>query len=237
MILIEKYTGRRINTSELEKMMSNALKEIKDERIVKPKRFKISEIDTNGTLNGIFIYGCEDIDERVESYNGKVLWSRPKFAEGEAAGYDAVFKPITPEVTELVHQAPIYYISGKGTSYVNMSNLFVSNRVIGDPKFRIKNRLGAVIGGPTYLKMEGTDERDFLGGGNEFYTHEDLTNGQFKPHFAYWDFNISVQDLLKTRTVFYDPEGVDTTHEFKRTFMVFGGIPIQAIKNARIVVK
>lgn len=44
---------------------------------------------------------------------------------------------------------------------------------------------------------------------------------------------IDVQELLKFRTIFFDPEAAFNLKEFGQTYLVFGGIPLQTIREIR----
>ncbi len=45
---------------------------------------------------------------------------------------------------------------------------------------------------------------------------------------------VDVKTLLKYRNVFHDPEGLFLPGEYRKTFVVFGGIPAQAIVGFKI---
>lgn len=227
MELIDLRTRIKFDSEELESRISVLTQNLRDERIVKPSQFKISDIDSQGNNNGVFVHSDEEV-EKVEACNARILWGTTKYAEGEKAGYDAIFRRVIPSQLELVHQSKIVSIDR-----INFANIFIRNRVIGDPEFEIFGRLKRVRGNPTYLKEEGTDERSYLGGANEVLAK---INGEWVKQLAYWQFHISVPELLKTRTIFFDPEGTYNFREYKKTYVVFGGIPIQAMTKAEIKV-
>lgn len=228
MILIDTKTKIRYDTEKLEARVAGAIKQLRDERVVKPRQFKISDIDPEGNRNGIFVHSDDEV-KRVEECRARILWGTIKYAEGCKAGYDAIFKSVIPIQSELVHQSKIF-----GIEQIDLTSTFIQNRVIGDPKSEVFGRLRKVRGNPTYLKEKGVDVRDYMGGANKFFIDLD---GKLSKTLAYWQFNISVSELLKTRTTFFDPEGTYSPHEYKKGYLVFGGIPIQAITSANVQIR
>jgi len=246
MNLIHLNSGIEFNIEESEKALLENLKTLRDEREIKPPRFKISDMDLDEMIGGISYLD----EEKVVECGGKMLYSQPLKAEGDLCGYDVVFKSTIPSSTTLIHRAPLFLgrqnpvynestkrlleaIFGEKSkaspSYEtqSLSALICRNKVLGDPNCIIKR--GSARGHPTYLKLEGNNGTNYLGG----WSHCNI-NGTENEVLAYWNFEISTEKLLKNRSIFYDPEGFSTNGEFKRTFIVFGGIPAQAIKNAKI---
>lgn len=233
MKLFYPINQKEVDTETLEAKLSKDIAGVRDERIVKPRRFKISEIDTKGDMNGILVptmvthFGPYP-DSHIAKSRGRILWSQIKYAENEEAGYDAIFNPINPFQGELVHQAPIF-----SRYHGNVfGDIFLENKVIGDPNAEVFGRFKRVRGHPTYLKEDGTNAKDYLGNATDFLTIGDSP----EKVFASWHFTVSVPELLKTRTIFTDPESTYTPQEYGKLYMVFGGIPLQAITKAKIVV-
>ncbi len=178
-----------------------------------------------GMTEQLRLINTDEEVEKVEACNARILWGTVKYAEGSEAGYDAIFKRVVPTQLELVHQSPIF---GRGGDYASR---FIQNRVIGDPEHEIYGRLRRVKGNPTYLKQEGTDARGYLGGFTEIVANN---NGRIADAVACWQFRISVPELLKSRTLFFDPECTYSSREYKKLYVVFGGIPFQAVTKAQI---
>jgi hypothetical protein len=225
MIIIDPRTGREYDSEQLEARVLEASKILRDEREIKPRQFKMSDIDPENLHNGILVNSGGDITEQVKECNGKILWGHPKYAEGSKAGYDAIFKNVVPSQRQLIHQTALLF---NGESY---SETIIQNRTIGNPSAEIFGRLKRVRGRPTYLKVEGTDDSDYLGGSSQVSVKRDANLSKV---WAHWNFQISVPELLKTRTIFFDPEGTYTNFEYKKIYLLFGGIPIQAITGAKI---
>lgn len=225
----ETITGRVVDLTKIERKLNEHLERATLVSIVKPARIKISSIDVENMQGGVWPSASEvdglDIEQQVEAYNGRVHWSTPKYAEGEKSGYDATFRRIVPEHSVLVNQSPLFFPNG-----YDRTEMLVQNQVIGPKDFKITNGLGS--GHPSYLKVEGTNGLNYLGSGNTLI--EQQTNQEC---WAYWLFDVSTKKLMDSRSVFFDPEGLGNKHEFRKTFLVLGGIPFQAIDRARIVVE
>jgi len=225
----ETITGREVDLAKMERTLNDELKRATLADIVKPARIKISSIDVENMQGGVSDWATDvdelDIYRQVEAYNGRVHWSTPKYAEGEKSGYDATFRRIVPEHSVLVNQSPLFFPNG-----YDRTEMLVRNQVIGPKDFKITNGLGS--GHPSYLKVEGTNGINYLGGGNTLI--EQQTNQEC---LAYWLFDVSTKKLMDSRSVFFDPEGLGNKYEFRKTFLVLGGIPFQAIDRARIVVE
>ncbi len=74
---------------------------------------------------------------------------------------------------------------------------------------------------PAYLKKKGTTSVAGLG---------EAQSCRIFPVNLF----IDTKKLLKTRNVFYDPEGIGGDQEYLKTFIVFGGIPVQCIADFSI---
>jgi len=129
MKLLDARSKVGYDTEDFEAKAAEAIMGLRDERIVKPRQFKISETDPRGIMNGISVYSDEEMD-RVEACNARILWGTPKYTEGEKAGYDAVFKCVVPSQLELAHQSKVFGLRG-----INFLEEFIQNKVVGDPNF------------------------------------------------------------------------------------------------------
>ena len=73
---------------------------------------------------------------------------------------------------------------------------------------------------PTYLKT--SDVPDYAPCGGEFLSIN-------------LDIYVNVKKLRESRNIFYDPETlVSGKDEFKKTFLVFGGISNQSVTNLKV---
>ncbi len=172
-------------------------------RIVKPASLDCrdlwAEVEHEPRYDCFPVQSREELDIKVRTYNGYML----KCPWGTDRDYfRAIFSPVVPNESFLIH--------GTGQRRkVLFGNLLGDLRAIlntgtvGDLR---ESR-------PMYLRgvdLEVEDCELNLGGG------------------GYW-LHVNVKELLKWRTLFYDPEGLFNQKEFGLTFITFGGIPLRAI--------
>ncbi len=216
-----------ISFNVAEKRLEKAIgdKAYRDERIVKPVSFVYSEF-----VRHVFkehpLYYTKRKRRRARGLNARLLLDRPikttlkrrrmaaVFGYGEdETHYDAEFFPVTPEDRVLIHT----------TMFFNSGSLVDPEKPIPTLDQQIKK---GVVGNPdenrqTYLRSPRM-ARSARGGCI-------MSSGEYAT-----ELEIDVETLLKYRTVFHDPEGLVCRGEYRKTFVVFGGIPSQAIVGFKI---
>ncbi|HLD56735.1 MAG TPA: hypothetical protein VJA47_00405 [archaeon] len=191
-----------------------------DERIVKPGSFIYSEFVRN-VFKEHPLYYTKRKQRRVRGLNARLMLDRPikmtpkrrrlaamfGYREDETH-YDAEFFPVTPEDRILTHT----------TVFFNNGSLVDPEKPIPTLDQQVKS---GVVGNPdenrqTYLRSPrmSRSARDCC----------ILSSGEYTT-----ELEIDVETLLKYRTIFHDPEGTVCRGEYRKTFVVFGGIPTQAI--------
>ena len=134
-------------------------------------------------------------------------------------GFNAKFYPIKPKHDSLYHQAWF----GSGENLKDIINEVLENKVLGYPNIRHPTEINSpeVPGG--YQDMTSDYGIVFSPDYKIVFTSRIL-------------FEIDIKRLTKDRSIFYNPEyiGNETEIEFQNKFIIFGGIPCQAIKNIRV---
>ncbi len=211
-----------ISFNDVEKRLEKAIGDEahRDERIVKPESFVYSKF-----VRHVFkehpLYYTKRKQRRARGLNARLLLDRPIklspkmrrqatfFGYGEdETHYDAEFLPVTPEDRILIHT----------TAFFNNGSLTDPENPIPRLDKQIKR---GVVGNSdpsrqTYLrspKMTRSARGGCIMSSGEYIT----------------ELEIDVETLLKYRTIFHDPEGLTCRGEYRKTFVVFGGIPSQAI--------
>jgi hypothetical protein len=216
--LLDANSPRTICPAELERKINKEIAGMRDERVIKPDSFLASIVMTD-----IAGFSLGDIP-RLAQYNARLLPDTEILCDNERDGYDACFKPVTPTEEFLEHQCPVFlnqHRIGKSNEWRAVDELIKENGVLGSksPKEVV------------YLKKKGLT--DYTGCGSaDVYLDAD------KPRVGTVTvlFDVYVPELLKWRTVFRDPEGLVQETEFMKTYLLFGGIPPQAINKARVKV-
>jgi len=211
MKLIElKKPNRVIDTKDLETKLEQ-VKRLRDERIVKPESFLYSK--TYGTQA---FYNFSESERKLLRKKMNIELTGKTEVDNDGIAYeDAIFYPIVPKARILFHTAPVF---------LDRSSL--------SPDSLLKNK---VIGGvdlPIYLKCAGTIESET--GKSDLLCKEDLS----KKYWCDINYQIDRDELLKTRSIFYDPTAIKDDckgSEWGRSYVVFGGVPCQAILGARFV--
>lgn len=136
----------------------------------------------------------------------------------------------------LWYDTPWHYFTGSEGIYEkrfqhDFQSIAVEGKKVGNQMEKIKNIIrNGVWGKPdnnsaTYVQIPNIE----------------LTTTKCGPNIAFEDpehypepairLHVDTQRLISMRTLFYDPEAVFIGEEFKKTFMVAGGIPFEAITD------
>jgi len=205
-------------TKALEEVLGND--KYRNKLIVKPSSFIYSQF-TNRPW-----YYTKKREDIVHSMNARLLdpltfdYGGSPDVEIEETHYDVAFFPVVPETLELMH-----------TTVYSPNGLFV-NSMHGRKRIPAMDKSikrTGIFGSQdekiaTYLKDISLSEHTDCGG-----------HCAPEEKAVIVDLYIEVQELLKWRNIFYDPETlVGGKEEFKKTFIVFGGIPNQAISGFKI---
>ncbi len=206
-----------------------------DRSIVKPSSFILSQ----------FIYQPYYFTKKRENLanliNACLLNPLPEHLQGQSdfekdeLHYDIEFFPIYPEESVLVHTTSIAGLQGetiqnphRGTIKLGPLGQYIwigHGRIKILPSLETRIKETGIIGSnekniPTYLKTLDVPESAICGG--------------FKTSFNLHLY-LDTKKLLKSRNIFYDPETLTSgREEFRRTFLIFGGIPNQSITEFKL---
>ncbi|MBT3814910.1 hypothetical protein HOE37_00465 [Candidatus Woesearchaeota archaeon] len=223
MILIDPETNcTALNLDQLVENVNVIRKEV-DSRIIKPPSYFLIDLMSKMLIGpeerGVELF----LIDHIMKYNGEVQIDRSYSHRGKKF-VDVKFKPVIPESDILVHQAWLR----TGDSLKKGVDRILRNQVIGNPG----------VDRATYLKeasLPGGDDDD-LGINGWMFSLDYQTI-----YSVALQFEIDVEELQKTRNIFYDPEGLAGAQfgnniEYLSTYFVFGGIPCQAIRNIQYCV-
>ena len=207
MKVIDFNTKIPIELERLEDKIMSLLIGKRNDRIVKPQSFLYSQIDSKE-------WGyAEEWAEEIEAYDARLEVGRVLSQHESRVRYDVKFFPMVPS-SQLFHQTSV--IRGRKTILERLK----SRSIYGNRN----------VAKPTYLKFKGASEVYGTGDSSVVFCEGDDKNLYFLEVL----FEIDNNELLKTRNVFRDPEGIDLEEEAGDTFLVFGGIPYQSIKGVNV---
>ena len=219
-IMKVKNPDDNYNVLDLDQLVENVRRIMQnvDPRVIKPESYLYSELMKKHPVETELGLDA-DLNKFIQRYNGKIQYDGD--LDDVVDLVDVRFKPITPEYDTLIHQN--WFWTGSLLDK-NLSQI-MANKVIGSKDEDC----------PTYLKETYSpcgDDDDL--GSSGFGLSMDL---QEMHNFALL-FEIDVKELQKTRNIFYDPEGLSGAGfgkniEYLSTYIIFGGIPCQAIKSIK----
>ena len=227
------------NNAELMRILRNVIgnPEYIDRTIVKPESFILSKFTDQP------YYFTKKREDLANSINAHLLNPLPDYLQGQSDSekdelhYDAEFFPVSPEEVMLIHTTSIAGMKEEiirnphgGTIRLESLGQYIwighgKAKVLKSLETRIKD--SGIIGSNeknvvTYLKTSDVPNTALCGG----------YRTSFNLHL-----HIETKKLLESRNIFYDPENLTSgSEEFKKTFLVFGGIPNQSITNFKIEV-
>ena len=234
----EEFVERELNIELAQELRIRLIKSLhiseQQPRIVKPTSFYHRKLEARQHQDRVLTILNRSNEDKVKSLNGELtvlldildvsfkehLLEALKYQgitsidqlTANVAPYDAVFKPLAKRAIPydtLLHST--FFFDCDYREPPALDHFLETNGVFGNPD---PNK-------PTYLKSERVLLENTLGCYNEERTVA------CPLHLV-----IDVNDLLKTRTIFYDPEGITRSAEFKETFLIFGGIPKSSIITA-----
>ncbi|MBT4650925.1 hypothetical protein HOC13_00175 [Candidatus Woesearchaeota archaeon] len=212
--------GDNYNVLDLDQLVKNVMRIMQnvDSRVIKPESYLYSELMKKHPVKPELGLDA-DLAKFIQRYNGEIQYDEN--CDEDVDLVDVRFKPITPRNDTLIHQN--WFWTGDVLDK-NISQI-MSNKVIGSNEEDC----------PTYLKetyLPCGDDDDL--GSCEYGVSMDLQ----VMHSLSLLFEIDVKELQKTRNIFYDPEGLSGAGfgkniEYLSTYIIFGGIPCQAIKSIK----
>ncbi len=168
------------------------------------ENWKSSELERLRKLNIILLDIPLLDDEKLKRYKSMFDYTM------ESPPMDARVGPITPDVKFLYHLTPFNPRISRGY-FGELDDLMRKNGVVGNPDQEAF----------TFLKDRQTD---ILYGA--FYPDDGWPNDADNHPIR---FEIGIAELMNYRNIFHDSMGL-TTEESDHNYVVFGGVPIKAIR-------
>ncbi|HLP79985.1 MAG TPA: hypothetical protein VK158_05085 [Acidobacteriota bacterium] len=213
MELLYANAAVKIETRDLLAKLKRVVREVDTHTHVKPASFAASLV-----LDDIGGFRPSD-KAKLATYNATLNPNQKICIDDVFTGYDATFFPVTPTESELEHQASFFLHQSRDLPFVGADEVLRKNGVIG-------NSNPSKV---TYLKKK--DFTDYTGcGDSDIYL--DANSDRYCT--AHIRFIIDTKKLAATRTIFRDPEGLVDSQEYLNTYLVFGGIPLSAVKTVKI---
>jgi hypothetical protein len=212
MLKFRDNRGEVVDFTKLEREIRGGIAGVKDTREVKLPYMLFSQVGPERFQDG-FSLAYQD---ELKNYGGELLMDTRVVSKDDGVPrFDARFMPVVPSERFFYHEAGI-------PQEKNLESIRTYH-VWGNPLEKV----------PTYLKYDSVNDSMGAGGGEVLRAFDDFSTRYVVAQRLTIDRDV----LLKTRSVFWDPEGLIIPEEHDGTFIVFGGIPCQAITKYEVVVK